>query len=189
MKIVTEFGGQNWAIRPVALAFNEPAPKRIQDQKWELSLAGVAIVNVTGGSSWVNDTVKIFPDVESPMKFILNKMGAPLPTDSPYVVEGSSGIATLFQLEQWMPFAALASIFDANTAVNAGFTINSWRPAPFQSLVDARPAPNNTAPTITNIFNGIIVEVGASDIDAVLLKVSYHVTLIGKIVFAKRVIF
>jgi hypothetical protein len=189
MKFITEFGGQNWVIKPVALAFNEPAPKKIQDQKWELCLSGVAISNFKGGATWSNEAIQISPDIVNPLKFAMNKYGMPMPTDSPYVIEGGKGITPLFQLEQWMPYAALGTIFDANNAVNAGFAVDTWRPAPFIKLVDARPSPQNTAPTLGNIFSGIIVEIGASDTDAFLHRVNYHITLIGKIVFANSVVF
>jgi len=57
--------------------------------------------------------------------------------------------------------------------------VDTWRPSPFLTLSTIG------LPTISQIFQGIRVDVAVRDIDAVLHRVNYHISLLGKIVFAK----
>ncbi len=182
-----EFVAQNWAVAPVALAVNEPRPADITKQQWQITLSGVGIVDVKGqGTDWLGKTIVIYPDMNSPMKKIIQHFGVPVPSDTPYV-HGSTihagDVYPLFLVEYMVPFVALSSVFDQNTAVNAGFSVNAWRPHQYVTLIDSRPGGN--APTLRTIFNGVDADLAVRDSDAWIHRISYHITLMGKIVFAK----
>jgi hypothetical protein len=187
MKKIIDFDGQNWAITPVAPAANETRPQNIKQQKWQLVLSGVAISNTRSRShnDWTGEEIRIYPDINSPLNYVINQFSIPVPTDVPYVItdgEFADGIRPLFQVEQMAAYAALGSVYDERTAVDAGFSVNTWRPFPFKTLVGAQ---NSPAPAITKIFEGLVVKVAVRDIDAWLYRVNYHITIIGKIVFAR----
>lgn len=182
MKTITQFAGQNWLITPAALAFGERQPTSIKDQKWLLTLTGVAIADLTpnsNGSSTIKETLQILPDMNGPLKFAINRFSVPVPTNPRYVVKGLTKITPLFQLEEWSPFASLGSIFDKNESINAGFAVDFWKPSPFLTLSA------NGLPDISQVFQGIRVDVAVQDKDAILHRVNYHISLLGKIVFAK----
>ena len=65
MKFLTQFGGQNWLITPVATAVGEAPPANIHDQKWLLVLSGVVIADQRGDNSgnWNHQTVAFTPDM------------------------------------------------------------------------------------------------------------------------------
>jgi hypothetical protein len=177
---VTEFGGQNWLITPAARAVNEPAPASIKDQKWVLVLSGVAIVNMEGKTSddWRHDEVSISPDVRGPLDFAIGRWGIPRPQGT----EGQN-YQVVFKVDQWAPFAGLNSVFDQNQSVNAGFAVDAWRPAPFNTGNDAF-----SGQLVNGIFTGIIADTAVRDSDAILYRVGYNITLEGRIVFTQIVI-
>ena len=171
------FAGQNWLITPAALAVNEAKPKSISDQKWLLVLTGVGILNLQGNNvhDWRRETLTVFPDINAPLQFAINRFSIPKPV----------GVSTFpaFSLEQWAPFAAISSILDTDKAVvDAGFAVDTWRPSKFGDTTDAGGKP------VHNIFNGIDVDVAVRNNKATLHRVSYHITLLGKIVFLVPVI-
>ena len=181
MKFVTQYAVQNYVITPAASAVNQSPPHGVSDQKWQLFLSGVAITDVktVSNNDWSAETLQLLPNVRTPIQYAINNFAVPIPDDPPYVVEGDGSIAYLFNVEQYTIVAALGSIFDQNTSVNAGFSVNSWRPVPFKHLSA------DGAPTLNRIFNGILIEVATRDIDAHLYRVNFQITLLGKIVFAK----
>jgi hypothetical protein len=169
---VSSFAGQNWTIMPEALAVNEPKPASISAQKFVVVLTGVGIINLQGNkpNDWRRETVSIFPDIAAPLNFAINKYGIPRPVG----LKTSPSIT----LEQWAPFAAVSSEFVAQLGgVNAGFAVDVWRPSPFFQTTDAAGQPVN------NIFTGIDVDVAVRPNSATLHRVSYHITLTGRIVF------
>jgi hypothetical protein len=174
MKEIETFAGQNWLITPAALAVNEARPQSISNQKWQLMLSGVAITDIKGKSSanWLGETLMIRPDQSTPLNHAITKYAIPRPSSS-HSVE--------FQVEQWLPFAAISSIFNQNESINSGFSVNVWRPAPFGTGTDAF-----SGAALTKLFKGIAVDVAVRDSDAWLYRVSYHITLIGKIVFKQQ---
>lgn len=177
---VTSFAGQNWVITPAALAVNEAPPATIKDQKFLVVLSGVAMLNLKGTSTsqWRQETVLILPDVQAPMLYAINRYGIPTPP-------GANGLnyLTNMQLEHWAPFAGLSSIYNKDESDNSGFAVDVWRPNPFSSGQDAF-----TNAPLNNLFTGIQVDVAVRDTDAWLYLLSYHITLIGKIVFVPIVI-
>ena len=178
---VTSFGGQNWLITPAALAVNETPPANIGAQKFLLVLSGVGIINLKGETSndWLRDSVHILPDMLGPKNYAIARFGIPRPTGT-----AGADYYTVFQVEQWSPFAAISSIFDQDQSINAGFAVDDWRPAPFNTGTNAI----SGAP-VGNIFTGIIADVAVRDSDAWLYRVSYNITLLGRIVFTRVVIF
>ena len=180
MKEVTTFAGQNWVVAPVAAAVNQAPPKQIQDQKWLLVLSGIGIVDLKGisGAQWLRETVSIRPDLVGPLQDTINRYSIPTPP-------GSLGANYWvgFRVEQWAPFAALSSMFNQNESVNSGFAVDAWRPNPFMSGTDAF-----TNAPLDRLFAGIQVDLAVRDSDAWIHRVSYNITLLGKIVFGPIVI-
>jgi hypothetical protein len=169
---VNSFSGQNWAITPVALAVNEAKPASIKEQKWQVVLAGVGIVDFTGNNAddWRRETLRIYPDIISPLQFAINRFGIPKPS-----VDVGPGL----ELDQWAPFAAVSSSFSREQGtVDAGFAVDEWRPYPFFKGTDF-----DGGGFVTQVFQGIAVDIAVRNNQAVLHRVSYHITLIGTIVF------
>ena len=177
---VSTYSGQNWLISPVAAAVNEPVPARIQDQRFLLALSGVAIVDLKGTSpaQWRHETVALRPDLTGPLLHAVERHAIPRPA-------GALGSTYWlgFQVEQWAPFAALSAMFNEGPSVNSGFAVNVWRPIPFASGTDA-----HTNAPLTKLFAGIQVDVAVRDSDAILHRISYNMTLVGRVVFGHVVI-
>ena len=176
----TQFAGQNWLITPAATAANHAPPANLHKQLWLLVLTGVVIVDLKGNSTatWRRETVSIRPDFNGPLQFAINKFGIPTPP-------GTNGATylTWFKVEQWAPFAALSSMFNQNESVNSGFAVDVWRPNPFVSAQDSfSNVPHNA------LFNGIQVDVAVRDSDAWLFRLSYAITLLGKVAFSPVII-
>jgi hypothetical protein len=174
MKTLTVFEGENSLITPVALALGQHPPATIHDQQFMVVLSGVALANFQGQSSgnWLYDTLSFNPSdgLYNLLNSAISTYNIPKPT--------GLGFGLAFSVSQWVPFVALSSIFDKDQSVNAGFAVQVWRPTPFTTGTDAL-----THQPISNIFNGVNVDVGVSDSDASILRISYNITLIGKIVF------
>jgi hypothetical protein len=182
------YSGQNWLITPAALAVGESPPRTILDQKWLLVLSGIVEANLQGNSNaaWLNQNVSFlpgnnFPDLgyelgAGPLYYAINRYSIPTPSDN------EKDYYTVFSLEDesWAPFVCLSAIFDQNESINAGYAVNDWRPNHFYHALKY---PQITEP-INNIFTGINVDVGVSDNDAHILKLSYNITLLGTIAFA-----
>jgi hypothetical protein len=74
-------------------------------------------------------------------------------------------------------------MYNKGQSVNSGFAVDVWRPHHFVTDTDVI-----TNQTINNCFSGIVVDVAVSDIDAYFYRISYHITLIGKIRFGQPII-
>lgn len=181
--VLTNFSGQNWLITPSALAVGETPPRTLLDQNWLLVLSGVVEANLEGNSNaaWLNETVDFLPTntvslgsglQEGPLNWAINHYSIPRPSTNPH------DYTTVFSLQLWAPFAGLSAISDDHQSINAGFAVNRWRPRHF--LLGYTPF---TAQPIKNIFSGLTVDVGIRDNDAWILKLSYNITLLGKIAF------
>jgi hypothetical protein len=184
MKYLTDFAGQNWLITPAALAVGEHPPASILDQKWLLVLSGVVIADLKGdsGERWEYQTVSFTPDMagpddpsstSGPLNWAINHYSIPKPPGSP-------GVQYLirFSVEELVPFASLSSIFNQDESINSGFSVEAWRPNHFgigTDVMSERP--------VNNLFNGINVDIALRDTDAWIYRLSYNITLIGKIVF------
>jgi hypothetical protein len=181
--VLNNFSGQNWLITPAALAVGEAPPRTILDQNWLLVLSGVVEANLEGNSNaaWLNETVDFLPTntvslgfglQEGPLNWAINHYSIPRPSTNQH------DYTTVFSLRLWAPFAGLSAISDDHQSINAGFAIDRWRPRHF--LAGHTPF---TAQPINNIFSGLTVDVGVRDNDAWILKLSYNITLLGKIAF------
>ncbi len=177
MKVLTDFAGQNWLITPAALAHGENPPASIHDQKFLLVLSGVAIANLEGnsGSQWLQETLSFLPDMagpqnSGPLNWAIQRWGIPRPPGQSFTIQ--------FSLEEWAPFVSLSSIYDQAQSIDAGFSVNVWRPNHFATGTDAF-----THAPVNNIFTGVNVDVAVRDTDAWIYRIGYNVTLLGKIVF------
>jgi hypothetical protein len=159
---------QNWLITPAALAVGEQPPAKINDQKWLLILSGVVIADLKGNSAaqWLHETLFFLPDIDAPLNWAINNFSIPNP-----------GGAARFSLVEWAPFVSLNAIFNEQESINSGFAVDGWRPAPFDSETDV------SNQLVTQLFTGIHVDVAVRDIDAWIYRISYNITLLGKIVF------
>ena len=166
----TSFAGQNWTITPAALAVNETRPSTISDQTWVVVFTGVGILDLRGNNAndWFREILHIFPNITAPLQHAIDKYSIPRPV--------GLNTAAHIELDQWAPFAAVSSTFEEDTN-DAGFAVDVWRPNPFFSAVDASGTPRN------RLFTGILVDLAVRNNRAVMHRVSYHFTLIGKIVF------
>ena len=191
MKYLSDFAGQNWLVTPAALAVGETPPTSILDQKWLLVLSGVVVANQRGDNSgnWNHQTVSFTPDMSGtddptstsgPLNWAISQYSIPKPP-------GTVGTDYLirFSLEEWSPFVSLGSVFDQGQSINAGFAVDDWRPNPFDSGNDVV-----TGQPVNNIFTGVNADLAVSDSDAWIYRLTYNITLLGKIVFiAPPVIF
>ena len=151
----------------------------MQGEKWLLVLSGVATLDVQGNSEsqWRHETVSLRPDLIGPLQYAITHHSIPTPP-------GSLGATYWagFQVEQWAPFAALSSMLNLGESINSGFAVDVWRPNPFQTWTGF----SNTQ--VTNLFDGIQVDVAVRDTDAILYRLSYNITLLGRIVFGPVII-
>jgi hypothetical protein len=179
MPLPLPISGQNWLITPAATAFGEPAPTNISQQQWLLILSGVAVANFQGNSTalWNAETVTILPDLagptgSGPLNWAVGRYSIPKPPQGGYNIG--------FSLDNglWVPFAALSKMIDQNQSINAGYAVELWRPTPFIGGTDAF-----SGASVGNIFAGIDVDLSVRDSDAFIEKVSYNISLLGKIVF------
>lgn len=172
----TNFAGQNWLITPAALAINEPRPASIADQKWLVNLNGVVIIDLKGNNAhdWRRESVTIFPDIDAAMKFAIAQHAIPVPA--------GTKPRPVLDLEQWAPFAAVSSQLDRSTQTfDAGFAVDVWRPAPFFS------SGTLGGGSASKIFTGIVVDVAVRNDHAILHRLSYSITLLGKIRFVESI--
>lgn len=169
------FAGQNWLITPSALAVNEAKPSSIKDQKWLLVLTGVGNLNLQGNNpnDWRRENLIIFPDINAPLQFAVNRFSIPKPT----------GTIDAFDVDQMTPFAAISSSFDKESgSVDAGYAVDVWRPNHFIDTTDSAGKPAH------KVFTGISVDLAVRNNKAVIHRVSYHITLLGRIVFLPNII-
>ena len=182
--------GQNWTITPVGPGPNEPAPRSFFEQKWLLVETGVVatdeqlvpppIIGIHGNNpnDWRRGGVRINPASWADAIFVMmNRYGIAYPPEP-------NGV--LFSLEQWAPFVAVSSFLDWNEPPDggqrpsgAGVAADTWRPVHFGEAWDVNNVP------IPNVWRGIDVDIAVYG-QAVLHRLSYNITLLGKIVFGVR---
>jgi hypothetical protein len=188
---LTNFSGQNWLITPAAPVVGDlHQPAAFWDQTWFLVLTGIVEVGLKGNSTsnWLEETVSFIPSGlvytsdfdsppvgEGPLYWVLNQYGIQRPPLHTYTV--------CFSLQEggWAPFVSLSSIFDQNQSINAGFAVTKWRPTHFMKGINYF-----TNKAFDHIFTGITADLGVRDTDAFILKLSYNISLLGRIVFAAQ---
>lgn len=177
---ISNYPGQNWLISPVASAVNEAPPARIQDQRFMLVLSGVGLVDVKGATAadWRRETVALRPDLTGPLRHAVDRYSIPKP---PGALGSNYWLG--FQVEQWAPFATLSAVFNEGASVDSGFAVDVWRPNPFASGTDA-----HTNMPLTKLFAGIQADVAVRNAGAIIHRLGYNITLVGKVVFGQLVI-
>ncbi len=180
MILPTGYAVQNWTITPVATAVGKAPPANIREQRFQLVLSGVALLDMKGVNSaqWRHETLLLYPDLRGPAKFVIDNFGLPKP-----VGFDEQSVNSLFQVEQWAPFASLGSIYNANESIHSGFAVDAWRPQPFGTATDLA-----TNTPISNLFSGIQADIAVRDSDAYFYRIGYHITLIGRPIFTQVVI-
>ncbi len=158
-QFTNQFAVANWVIVPTG-----QTPPRPEDQKWYLVLSGVALFTFQGVSpdDWRRDSLRLEIDLTGPIQ--ASGRSAP------------PGRELKFQVEQWAPFAIMNSIFDQNQSVNAGYAADAFRPI------------FTTRDNVTQLFDTLEVDLAVRDNDAFILRVGYHLTLVGKIVEVGRLV-
>lgn len=169
----------DWIITPTAPSVNEPTPTDVAEQRFLLILSGVAIIDFKGNSTnaWLNNTVSLKPDVLPAILHACEKHRIPFPREefSPLYDIG-------FHVEQSAQFSGLSSIYNDNVSNDSGFAVDSWSPAPYKFGNDIL-----SGDTYDQVYNGLNVKIGARDSDAFIKRLSYHISLVGRIVFIQRV--
>jgi hypothetical protein len=158
---VTPFPTENWTITPVE------KPTGTRESSWLMVLSGVGIVTLQGNvpNDYLRETLLIAPDIDSPMQYALAKYSAPQGLHPLHEPAGRLA----FLVDQWAPFAAISSFYDAETgsSVHVGFAVDNWR------LHGSNAA--------SQPFSGIEVDIALLN-KTVLYRVSYQITLVGRIV-------
>ncbi len=198
-QFINNFAGQNWLITPVPSASNQPTRLPVHGAQVAtessagakellvgppsnpsllLVLTGVCLIDFQGNNvdDWRRETITIYPDVASPLQYAIDHYGISVPAGHP-------GESPVLSLDQWAPYAAFSSIFDKDSgAVDAGYAVDTWRPTPFYSATDV------AGRAVYNIFQGVDVDVAVRNNKAWLYRISYHITLLGKIAFLPPVV-
>ena len=183
IQIVNTFAGQNWLITPAALAFGDVPPQTKHDQKWLLTLSGVAMIppllpdegGLRGNSTndWLRETLILRPMVADPMHHAIAIHAIPAPPGT----EGNE-YSLAFQVEQEAPYASISAIYNKGQSINSGFAVDVWRPNHYGAGTDAF-----SHQPVGKLFSGLRVDVSVRDTDAFLQRVGYNITLAGKIIF------
>jgi hypothetical protein len=166
------FAGQNWLITPAAPALGQVLPPETE-QTWLIVFTGVGIIDLQG---WKHFSLVIYPDVGAPLQHAIQKFNIQPPAQAP----PGLGLTPHIELEQWAPFAAVSGFSHGGEHSNGdyvGFEVEKWRPNPFAHFNDVSGTPRN------QIFTGIQVDLEVRTKFAIVQRVSYHFTLLGKIVF------
>lgn len=155
----------SWVIVPAP--WRVDAPPQAGDQKWLMTLSGIADINFQGNSTdtWRHETFKLILGWRDPVMFAFEQTGQAYP----------GGMDIFFSVELWSQFATINSIKNEGHSINAGYAVNSCNP-----IIDSY---------LRNRFSGLEVVVGAQDTDSYLFKVGFQVTLLGKIFFSPQVNF
>lgn len=166
-KSVDNYANQYWTIVPVAPAFNAAQAKTFAEQRWTLTLSGIALVDFQSGFSganWHRDTIYLSPNTIAPLTHAMNSVGIPIPERlAPYLL-----------IDQWSLFATINSIFDKNQSVNAGFAVDDCQPL-WTGIID------ENGDQVYDIFGGMVVDLAACDTDAWIYRIGYSATLVGRI--------
>lgn len=167
---ITQYPVKNWIITPCALAANEQA-QDVRNQPFLLVLSGVVVVDMRGlyEAQWTTETVVIRPPLWDPLSYAIDKWGLPTPSAN-YTLE--------FDTEQWSAIVTLSSIWNKDVSVNSGYAVDAWRPGPWRQGQDAA-----TNRQLDQLFDGLEVDLAVQDIDAWILRVGYHITLVGRIAY------
>lgn len=177
MVAVNQFAVQHSLITPVALAVGETPPAKIGKQRWMVMLSGVALVDLKGAlaNDWLRETAVIDLDLRPTLQRMILRHSIPEPA-------GNAHFAAL-QIEDLAPFASPSAVFNQPQSGQAGYAVDAWKPL-LTTETDGV-----TGQTLPRIFRGLNVDLAVRNRGAVIHRVGYSVTLIGRIVFPKAPIF
>ena len=194
MKFLDSYAGQNWAIVPIARPPRLPSPPVViggttvhdvditpdthadptglpypSNQLWQLTLTGVVFCDIQGSgtSAWRQETVQFRPDMVPALDWAARMIGA-------RVTEGQQYFD--FDTDLWAPHAVPATTYNHGTSNNSGHGVDQWRPAPFGSATD------HFGVSRQHLFGGVRADVVVRDGDAIVHRLAYHVTLVGRLV-------
>lgn len=172
-QVVTE----NVLITPAGLAFSDPdKPTSNADQPWLIHYSGVGILDLKGNNSndWRRETLFYFPNVTSPLQWAIGFYHIPVPTSSIGRV-----VAQIQVLEQMVAsYAAISSAFEKSSGgSDFGFAVDRWWTNDFATGFDTQGQP------VPNLFTGINIDLAVRNTSAVIHRVSYQITIKGKIAF------
>jgi hypothetical protein len=167
MRIPDSYEGQNWLVFPIG------ASVAGKPQSFYFQFSGVVNFVLPGRSGGFNfESLQLtFDDSVRDAKMRAASM---------------SGISLLPEAEfnivadMWVPYANVAEYFNENRANDSGFTAQRWRPMPFGLSWDAQ-----TQTPLGNLWRGIIVDLGSADSDGTVRRVSYHASIVGRLVQTK----
>lgn len=150
----------NWISIPAPWPVDRVPPP--EQQQWLIVLTGIVQIEFRSveGDAFQSTAFNLVPD-----------LGGPLAASGLQVPAGSS---LIFQVDQWAPYATINSIFDGSQPANAGWDVYSCWPL-FGTRHD------QYLGLISQVFEGLGVEVAARGIDAFIRRVGYNVTLLGHI--------
>ena len=172
-QVVTE----NVLITPVGLAFRDPdKPTSIADQDWLIHYSGLGILDLKGNNSndWRRETLFYFPNVTGQLQWAIGFYNIPVPTSS------IGRVVTQIQvLEQMVAsYAAISSAFEKSSGgSDFGFAVDRWWTNDFATGFDTQGKP------VSNLFTGINIDLAVRNTSAVIHRVSYQITIKGKIAF------
>jgi hypothetical protein len=169
MLFVSSFESLSFFITPAALAVTEARPATIADQGWIFQMSGVAIVDMRGKTnvSWFHDQLLISPNLSTALTPALTR----------YAIPPVPGATPWMQVESSVPFATLSSIFDQHQAIDMGFAVDRWQ-------IQTRPGTEaGTGQTLQSLLSGMVVDLAVRDSDAILHRVSFSITVQGKMKF------
>ena len=184
MTDLQNFATQNWVMTPVA----RPGPSRPPPnapptggatlgpaQRWLLTLSGVVFAEVKGKSSanWFGDTLSFRPALNPPIGHVINEYG--LKTPPGFIGQNFNGCISV---DQYALFAGPTAVFNRGTTAQVGFAVDNWRENAFGEADDLL-----TNVRFGRLFDGLQVDVAVRDADVTIHRISYHVTLYGRIVF------
>ena len=169
MLFVESYESQSFFITPAALAVTEPRPTTIADQRWIFQMNGVALITVHGQANgdWFRDQLLISPNLGTAL----------IPALARYSIPPVTGATPWMHVESSIPFATLSSIFDRHQAVDMGFAVDRWQ-IQTRSGTEA-----GTGQTLQGLLSGVLVDVAVRDSDAILHRVSFIITVQGKMKF------
>jgi hypothetical protein len=171
MLLPNSYEGQNWMVVPTPSfsAGNASVP-----QSFLFTFSGVANLSFKGrGGGFRRETIWLhFQDSMVAAKAkAMTMQNVIAPPDS----------ETNLRAEQWVPYASIGGYFNKNHAVDSGFGVDRWRPAPFRKSRDAV-----SGVRVDSLWNGVYVDVAAADSDGELLSLAYHVTLVAALAFTRQ---
>lgn len=152
----------SWLMVPAPWPVDQPPAAN--EQRWQMTLTGIADINFTCYSpvDWHHETYKLY-------------LGWQSPTSWAYGREPPEMFELAFQAEQWAPQVTVNSVYAEGPAPQMGYAVDSFKPVLYT-------ATNMQVQTASNYFDGLEVVVGAKGMGIHIYKLSFQVTMFGRVV-------